>query len=34
VLGERRARELAAAVLAADELKNVARLGPLLAPGR
>jgi 2-methylcitrate dehydratase PrpD len=34
VLGERRARELVAAVLAADELKNVAHLGPLLAPGR
>src|SRR5262245_21139584 len=34
VLGDRRARELAAAVLAADELKNVAHLGPLLAPGR
>ncbi|HEU5192996.1 MAG TPA: MmgE/PrpD family protein [Methylomirabilota bacterium] len=34
VLGERRARELAATVLDADELKNVAHLGPLLAPAR
>ena len=32
VLGERRARELAATVLAADELKNIAQLGPLLTP--
>jgi 2-methylcitrate dehydratase PrpD len=30
VLGERRARELAAAVLAADQMKNVGQLGPLL----
>jgi 2-methylcitrate dehydratase PrpD len=34
VLGERRTQQLAAAVLAADELKNVAHLGPLLVPSR
>ena len=32
VLGERRARELAATVLAADQMKNVGQLGPLLTP--